>query len=311
MIDAPAPSLADPHLATSLRLEADQAVRVTVETAPEPEGWCQVLNSFIDEQAPRLSAGPLKVMLALFRCRDRFTGRSRLARADLILRTLLSKAAVSEALSHLTRAGLLAQHGPDEFEVMPGRVWAGRRHEPPPVRRGERLFAAANACSPPRTASVEERTREVSDLPDQTGRRDPDPARPASTEAGGARAGRGGQGGRSPLFDPSGEERLAGALRAAEIQEPAFSMLMDLSDLTADEVLRTAREVWEDPTALVKPACVASRLLRRRSLSLPKGAVRARLGGADFGALEGVARRRQQYRDSAACRASARRAGGE
>ena len=245
---------------TQIAIHSDQMHRVTIEPA-DAGLWCQVLHSFIDRHAPELSEAPLKVMLLMFRHRDRETGRTRIDRATLISGTRLSKAAVSEALTLLQASDprLLAAFGSSEFEVMPGRGFAGNR-----VRPREREFATANTCSPPRTdgvlgignprapASTNQTKREMEINTKTTIEAD------SLFRCAGSLVGWQGRTPETDLAIVAGD--VPGLLSALGLRGDLLARAAAVPGLTVERVLEVARSVDADRGARNRPVCIAHRL---------------------------------------------------
>lgn len=158
---------ATPHT-TILRTDEAPA-EIVVTFAPRPGGdyWVPVLNTFLDLFLPKISGAALRVMLILFRHRDRISGTTVISRADLLAATgLKSAGGLADAIRECLTAGCLTRaEGRDSYVVMPGCRFAGSDAKaaappppaaaPPPVRHSERDsrgFATAKKDSPQRTA---------------------------------------------------------------------------------------------------------------------------------------------------------------
>ena len=302
---------------TQIGINSDQPVRVTVET-PKVEFWTMVLDSFIDRDLPQMTElAVVKVMLVLFRKRDRFSNLAEIKRPDLISATgLKSKGAVSAALKTLRSMKLIDDLGDDTFVVAPGIEFAGSRGSPPrtPVLDREPKFSTENAATSDRTRAPEP--------PNQKKKRnEPELDRGAEAQGLGDCAGTSGVGGagradsgarrRVPagvatgdLFGLDRTVRLRAALEACGINEPARSVLMDIADLTAEEVLACSKQVMPDQSIENPAVVIAHRLLKRRGMTLPKAVKRAnRFSDESFAVIRGLQLAQSRARGEAGGRA--------
>lgn len=287
---------------TQIGIHSDQPVRVTVET-PKVEFWTMVLDSFIDRDLPQMTElAAVKVMLVLFRKRDRFSNLAKIKRPDLISATgLKSKGAVSAALKTLRSMKLVDDLGDDTFVVAPGIEFAGSRGSPQrtEVLNREPSFLTENRVSSDRVHAPEPPIQKKK-------RNEPEPDQGAEAQGLGDCAGTSGVGGsgrtdsgarrRVPVGAPTGDlfglsrtVRLRAALEACGINEPARSVLMDIADLTADEVLACSKQVMPDQSIENPAVVIAHRLLKRRGMTLPKAVKRAnRFSDESFAVIRGL-----------------------
>lgn len=287
---------------TQIGINSDQPVRVTVET-PKVEFWTMVLDSFIDRDLPQMTElAAVKVMLVLFRKRDRFSNLAKIKRPDLISATgLKSKGAVSAALKTIRSMKLVDDLGDDTFVVAPGIEFAGSRGSPPrtPVLDREQKFSTENAVSSDRTRAPEPPDPEKDRYESKPETGVDAQGRGVSARASGAGgSGRTDSGARrrvpagaptGDLFGLSRTVRLRAALEACGINEPARSVLMDIADLTADEVLACSKQVMPDQSIENPAVVIAHRLLKRRGMTLPKAVKRAnRFSDESFAVIRGL-----------------------
>ena len=303
---------------TKVGITSDQDVRVTIET-PVVGHWTMVLDSFIDHDLPAITElAVFKVMMVLFRKRDKFSNVASIKRPELISRTgLKSKGAVSAALKTLRDMRLIDDLGDDTYIVAPGIVFAGARGGSPQrteVLNREPSFLTENRVSSDRTRAPEP--------PNQKKKRnEPEPDQGAEAQDLGDCAGTSGVGGagradsgarrRVPagvatgdLFGLDRTVRLRAALEACGINEPARSVLMDIADLTAEEVLACSKQVMPDQSIENPAVVIAHRLLKRRGMTLPKAVKRAnRFSDESFAVIRGLQLAQSRARGEAGGRA--------
>lgn len=273
---------------TRIRLSIDTPAdgtqyRVTAEPI-ESHTWFQVIEEYHDLYLPRLTTAPLRVMSAMFRHRDRFSGRTLTTRQRLAASLLLSRGSISDALTLLLDhpGRLLAEPEANVFEVMPGRGFKRRKVEPPGVRQAEIDFDRPNDFSAGRKVPLENARAQTrpEEKTEESGKTYPRArSRPIDSPAEGemvirALAGwRTSLGGHLPM-DLFGERAalrgdVRGLLASLEVREPMLGVVCGVPGLSVLRVVGAARSVWEDRTAERKPICLAARLLSAAGFKLP------------------------------------------
>lgn len=122
-------------------VHADSPITIIIGGEDGELPWFRVFDWFYDQVVPTLTASQLKVMLGMFRHRDRVTGLVNRSRQQFAAELRLPKQTLSHTFLFLLGhpARLLAEHGPSLYEPLPGRTFAGRKPEtvarsaPPPI----------------------------------------------------------------------------------------------------------------------------------------------------------------------------------
>lgn len=260
-------------------VQADAPIEIIVG-GEDSATWFRVLDWFYDHIVPALTGAQLKVMLGMFRHRDRHTGMVARSRQQFQAELGLSKQAISETFIFLLDhpAGLLAERGSSLFEPMPGRSFAGRRADQP----------AAAASPPGRTGGPLQRTP-VRSSGQKSAPADSEPApyreraRASQTESGAdkdqnqqpdLRSTRlSGWRGLGLFWSLDGVTDVPTALSLLDVHEPLMSQTCALvrheRPLTVPEIAEVAERIRACDLVVNKAVILCRRLFERRGLQPP------------------------------------------
>lgn len=269
-------------------IRTDYEPRIIVQDSGE---WCRLFYWFIDDVAPDLTGGQLKIQLHLCRIADRQTGRARTSRASIAARMKLSPGTVSDDLKRLLAypARLLAEH-PESFVVFPGHRYAGRGDPPDSAGRTRLRQAEENFGGPNTRAESLRAHHQPSKQEREIGNTKPN--RGESRQDSSTR----GVVGWScwPELSLFGQRAfaagdVAGVLRDLGAGEGLYGQLEGLADLTVAEVMARAAEVGADGKVLNKPYTLCYRLAASRGVKLERPEIgRARRMGDEWAELARV-----------------------